>query len=685
MISARKIFPCCFGSALKNEGVAEFLQLLTRFTREPARGADFGARVFKISRDAQGTRLTHLKVTGGTLRAKTQLPCGKADQLRLYSGAKFRPLDEAGAGEVVAVTGLADTYPGQGLGAEADGEKPVLQSVLTYRILLPDGTDAHTVLPKLRELEDEDPMLRIVWEEASGELHAELMGEVQLEILQRLISDRFGLSVTFGEGGIVYKETIANTVEGVGHFEPLRHYAEVHLLLEPAPRGSGVQLASACPTDELDLNWQRLILTHLAERAHPGVLTGSALTDVKMTLLAGRAHLKHTEGGDFRQATYRAVRQGLRMAEAKDGVQLLEPWYDFTLELPADALGRAMADVQRMCGSFEAPETSGGTVRLTGRLPVATARGYAREVAAYTHGLGRWAVLPAGYDACHNADEIVSAAGYDPDADVENPADSVFCAHGAGFVVPWEQVRSHMHVDSGWGKTAKTEETVQARPRRMAAYRATLEEDAELLKIFEQTYGPIKRDPLAAFRPTQKRERPDFNAEQWEIQPEYLLVDGYNIIFAWDALKKLAAQDVAAAREALAGILANYRGWRRCEIILVFDAYKVKGNPGSMEKKNGIYIVYTKEAQTADSYIERATYDLGKNHRVRVATSDNMEQVIILGHGALRISARAFEEEVTEAEGQISDLIERWNVRDFDLRRVRATATIIDKKEEKGS
>ena len=490
LISARKIFPCCFGSALKNEGVAEFLQLLTRFTREPARGADFGARVFKISRDAQGTRLTHLKVTGGTLRAKTQLPCGKADQLRLYSGAKFRPLDEAGAGEVVAVTGLADTYPGQGLGAEADGEKPVLQSVLTYRILLPDGTDAHTVLPKLRELEDEDPMLRIVWEEASGELHAELMGEVQLEILQRLISDRFGLSVMFGEGGIVYKETLANTVEGVGHFEPLRHYAEVHLLLEPAPRGSGVQLASACPTDELDLNWQRLILTHLVERAHPGVLTGSALTDVKMTLLAGRAHLKHTEGGAFE---------------------------------PKRAPARTALDETR------------------------------------------------------------------------------------------------------------------------------------------------------------------YNIKNQKTGPEYLLVDGYNIIFAWDALKKLAAQDVAAAREALAGILANYRGWRRCEIILVFDAYKVKGNPGSMEKKNGIYIVYTKEAQTADSYIERATYDLGKNHRVRVATSDNMEQVIILGHGALRISARAFEEEVAEAEGQISDLIERWNVRDFDLRRVRATATIIGKKEEKGS
>ena len=655
LISARKIFPCCFGSALKNEGVAEFLQLLTRFTREPARGADFGARVFKISRDAQGTRLTHLKVTGGTLRAKTQLPCGKADQLRLYSGAKFRPLDAAGAGEVVAVTGLADTYPGQGLGAEADGEKPVLQSVLTYRILLPDGTDAHTVLPKLRELEDEDPMLRIVWEEASGELHAELMGEVQLEILQRLISDRFGLSVTFGEGSIVYKETIANTVEGVGHFEPLRHYAEVHLLLEPAPRGSGVQLASACPTDELDLNWQRLILTHLAERAHPGVLTGSALTDVKMTLLAGRAHLKHTEGGDFRQATYRAVRQGLMMADQIHKTQLLEPWYAFRLELPSDNVGRAMNDIQNMGGSFDPPETGadGDTTLLTGTAPASTMRSYPVEMVGYTRGRGHLTLTLDGYRPCHNAAEVIEAAGYEPEHDLDNPADSVFCAHGAGFVVPWEQVRSHMHVDSGWGKTAKTEETVQARPRRMAAYRATLEEDAELLKIFEQTYGPIKRDPLAAFRPTQKRERPDFNAEQWEIQPEYLLVDGYNIIFAWDELNALSKESLEAARHRLMDILCNYQGFKKCVLILVFDAYRVPGSPGSIEQYHNIHVVYTREAETADMFIERVTHEIGKGRRVRVATSDGMEQVIILGHGALRVSARMFHEEVQEAEKEI--------------------------------
>ena len=609
LISARKIFPCCFGSALKNEGVAEFLQLLTRFTREPARGADFGARVFKISRDAQGTRLTHLKVTGGTLRAKMQLPCGKADQLRLYSGAKFRPLDAAGAGEVVAVTGLADTYPGQGLGAEADGEKPVLQSVLTYRILLPDGTDAHTVLPKLRELEDEDPMLRIVWEEASGELHAELMGEVQLEILQRLI------------------------------------------------------------------------LTHLAERAHPGVLTGSALTDVKITLLAGRAHLKHTEGGDFRQATYRAVRQGLMQAESV----LLEPFYDFRLELPPECVGRAMTDLAAMGGSADAPETVGGETVLTGFAPVKGLRSYAREVAAYTRGRGRLSCTLRGYEPCADAESVIAAIGYDPERDAENPTGSVFCEHGAGVYVPWNEVKARAHVPCVLQEHPA--EAAEPMPTRSRASSGSAAEDKELLAIFESTYGKVER---RAFEPKRAPARTALDETRYNIKnqktgPEYLLVDGYNIIFAWDALKKLAAQDVAAAREALAGILANYRGWRRCEIILVFDAYKVKGNPGSMEKKNGIYIVYTKEAQTADSYIERATYDLGKNHRVRVATSDNMEQVIILGHGALRISARAFEEEVTEAEGQISDLIERWNVRDFDLRRVRATATIIDKKEEKGS
>ncbi len=604
------------------------------------------------------------------------LSCGKADQLRLYSGAKFRPLDAAEAGEVVAVTGLTDTYPGQGLGAEPDGAGPVLQSVLTYRIFLPEGADAHTVLPKLRELEDEDPMLHIVWDETTGELHAELMGEVQLEILQRLILDRFDLAVTFGEGGIVYKETIADTVEGVGHFEPLRHYAEVHLLLEPAPRGSGVQLASACPTDELDLNWQRLILTHLAERAHPGVLTGSALTDVKITLLAGRAHLKHTEGGDFRQATYRAVRQGLMQAESV----LLEPFYDFRLELPPECVGRAMTDLAAMGGTADAPETVGGETVLTGFAPVKGLRGYAREVAAYTRGRGRLSCALRGYAPCADAEAVAAAIGYDPERDAENPTGSVFCEHGAGVYVPWNEVKARAHVPCVVQEQSVGEPETPS-PRRRAADAAA--EDRELQAIFESTYGKVER---RAFEPQRAPARHALDEVRYSMKnqksgPEYLLVDGYNIIFAWDALKKLAAEDVSAAREALTGILANYRGWRKCEVILVFDAYKVKGNPGSVEKKNGVYVVYTREAQTADSYIERATYDLGKNHRVRVATSDNMEQVIILGHGALRISARAFEEEVAEAEGQIADLIERRNVSGFELRRVRARAKIIDTRE----
>ncbi len=673
LIASRTLFPCCFGAALRQDGVEEFLHLLARFARARERKVDFGARVFKISRDAQGTRLTHLKLTGGTLRAKAQLPCGKVDQLRLYSGAKFRPLDIAEAGDVVAVTGLEGTYPGQGLGCETDGGKPMLQSVLSYRVFLPEGTDAHTALPKLRQLEDEDPTLHIVWEEATGELHAELMGEVQLEVLQRLIADRFGLAVHFGEGSIVYRETIAGTVEGIGHFEPLRHYAEVHLLLEPAPRGSGVQLASACPTDALDLNWQRLILTHLAERAHPGVLTGSALTDVKITLLSGRAHLKHTEGGDFRQATYRAVRQGLMQAESV----LLEPYYDFRLELPPECVGRAMTDLSAMGGTVEPPELLADETVLTGFAPVAPLRGYAREVAAYTRGRGRLSCALRGYERCADADAVVAAIGYDPERDAENPTGSVFCEHGAGVYVRWDEVASRAHLPC---LTPTREESAAPSSPARRSSSGTLADDKELLAIFESTYGKVER---RAFEPKRAPARTSLDEGKYNIKnqktgPEYLIVDGYNIIFAWDALKKLAAQDLAAAREALADLLANYRGWRKCEVILVFDAYKVKGGIGSVEKKNGIYIVYTKEAQTADSYIERATYDLGKEHRVRVATSDNMEQVIILGHGALRISARAFEEELREAEGQIGDLIERWNTRDFALRRVRSTATIID-------
>ena len=662
-IARRYVFPCWFGSALKLQGVDALVEGLDRYTRPAPALEAFGAKVFKVSQDEQGNRLTWLRVTGGALKVKAQLTgeadgepwAEKANQLRLYSGAKFTLAECIGPGRVCAVTGLTKARPGEGLGAERDSDLPVLEPVLSYQVLLPEGADVHAALGKLHRLEEEEPQLHVVWNETLGEIHVQLMGEIQLEVLKSLLAERYGLEVSFGPGGILYKETITEAMEGVGHYEPLRHYAEVHLKLEPLPRGSGMQFAADCREEVLDKNWQRLVLTHLEEKQHLGVLIGAPLTDVKITLIAGRAHLKHTEGGDFRQATYRAVRQGLMMADQIHKTQLLEPWYAFRLELPSDNVGRAMNDIQNMGGSFDPPETGadGDTTLLTGTAPASTMRSYPMEVVGYTRGRGHLTLTLDGYRPCHNAAEVIEAAGYEPEHDLDNPADSVFCAHGAGFVVPWEQVRSHMHVDSGWGKTAKTEEAVQARPRRMAAYRATLEEDAELLKIFEQTYGPIKRDPLAAFRPTQKRERPDFNAEQWEIQPEYLLVDGYNIIFAWDELNALSKESLEAARHRLMDILCNYQGFKKCVLILVFDAYRVPGSPGSIEQYHNIHVVYTREAETADMFIERVTHEIGKGRSVRVATSDGMEQVIILGHGALRVSARMFHEEVQEAEKEI--------------------------------
>ena len=659
LIARRRLFPCWFGSALKLEGVAEFLQGLVAYAPRPRYGPDFAARVFKISRDNQGNRLTWMKLTGGALRVKEALSgpgwTEKADQLRVYSGSRFQTVDEAQAGSVVAVTGLSRTAAGEGLGAEAEALPPALEPVLTYQVLLPEGQDPHAALGKLRLLEEEDPQLHLVWNERLREIHIQLMGEVQLEILQALAAQRFGLAITFGPGGIVYRETIAAPVEGVGHYEPLRHYAEVHVKLEPLPRGSGMQFAADCREEVLDKNWQRLVLTHLEEKQHLGVLTGAPLTDVKITLIAGRAHLKHTEGGDFRQATYRAVRQGLMLAKS----QLLEPWYAFRLEVPVENLGRAMTDIQRMEGSFDPPESGEEAAVLTGFAPVATMRSYPMEVVGYTRGRGHLTLTLDGYRPCHNAAEIIEAVGYEPEHDLDNPADSVFCAHGAGFVVPWNQVRSHMHVDSGWGKSKSPEQEAQAVPqRRTAAYRATLEEDAELLKIFERTYGPIKRDPLAAFRPVQKRERPDFDAQQWEILPEYLLVDGYNIIFAWDELNALAKDSLEAARHKLMDILCNYQGYQKCNLILVFDAYRVPGSPGSIEQYHNIHVVYTKEAETADMFIEHVTHEIGKGRRVRVATSDGMEQIIILGHGALRVSARMFHEEVQNVEKQIRKLVQ---------------------------
>ena len=661
-IARRHVFPCWFGAALKLEGVDALLDGLDRYTRPAPALEAFGAKVFKVSQDEQGARLTWLRVTGGELKVKAQLTgeadgepwAEKANQLRLYSGANYTLTEAIGPGQVCAVTGLTKARPGEGLGAERDSDLPVLEPVLSYQVLLPEGADVHAALGKLHRLEEEEPQLHVVWNETLGEIHVQLMGEIQLEVLRSLLAERFGLEVEFGPGGILYKETITEPMEGVGHYEPLRHYAEVHLKLEPLPRGSGMQFAADCREEVLDKNWQRLVLTHLEEKQHLGVLTGSPLTDVKITLIAGRAHLKHTEGGDFRQATYRAVRQGLMLAKS----QLLEPWYAFRLEVPAENIGRAMSDIQRMEGTFDPPESGEETAVLTGFAPVSTMRSYPMEVVSYTRGRGHLSLTLDGYRPCHNAQEVIAAIGYEPEHDLDNPADSVFCAHGAGFVVPWDQVRSHMHVDSGWGKSTRPEQEAAVPQRRAMAYRATLEEDAELLKIFERTYGPIKRDPLAAFRPVQKRERPDFAAEQWEIAPEYLLVDGYNIIFAWDELNALSKESLDAARHKLMDILCNYQGFQKCVLILVFDAYRVPGSPGSIEQYHNIHVVYTKEAETADMFIERVTHEIGRNRRVRVATSDGMEQIIILGHGALRVSARMFHEEVQNVEKQIRALVQ---------------------------
>lgn len=662
-IARRHVFPCWFGSALRLDGVDPLLEGLDRFTRPAPALSAFGAAVFKVSQDEQGARLTWLRVTGGELKVKDLLsgegPEGpwaeKANQLRLYSGTKYTLAERVGPGQVCAVTGLTQCRPGQGLGAQRDSEPPALEPVLSYQVLLPEGTDAHAALDKLRRLEQEDPQLHVVWNETLGQIHLQLMGEIQLEVLRTLLAQRFGLEVSFGPGGILYKETITEPIEGVGHYEPLRHYAEVHLKLEPLPPGSGMQYAADCREEVLDKNWQRLVLTHLEEKQHLGVLTGAPLTDMKITLIAGKAHLKHTEGGDFRQATYRAVRQGLMMGKS----QLLEPWYSFRLEVPAENIGRAITDIQRREGTFDPPETGLETAVLTGTAPVATLRDYPVELAGYTHGRGRISLTPVGYRPCHNAAQVIAESGYQPQHDLDNPADSVFCAHGAGFVVSWADVRSHMHVDSGWGKSQRPAEAAPApSPRRAAAYRATLEEDAELMKIFERTYGPIKRDPLAAFRPVKKTERPDFAAQSWTIAPEYLLVDGYNLIFAWEELSALAKQSLDAAHTRLADILCNYQGYKKCVVILVFDAYRVPGSPGAIEQYHNIHIVYTKEAETADMYIERVTHEIGKQRRVRVVTSDGAEQIIILGHGALRVSSRLFQQEVEEVEREIRALLQ---------------------------
>lgn len=659
-IAKRNIFPCFFGSALKTEGVKEFLEGLELYTKRAIYDDNFGAQVFKISEDEQGARLTHMKITGGTLKVKTQLAgnkknewSDKVNQIRVYSGTKYQTIDEALPGMVCAVTGLTQTYPGEGIGCASDAKGAVLESVLTYRMELPNDIDIHTALTDLRHLEEEDPQLHIIWSEQLQEIHVQVMGEVQLEVLQRVISDRFGFDVEFTHGSIAYKETISAPVEGVGHYEPLRHYAEVHLLLEPAEKGSGMQFAVICSEDALDRNWQRLILTHLKEKPHIGVLTGSPITDMKITLVAGRAHQKHTEGGDFRQATYRAVRQGLKMAQSV----LLEPYYEFHLEVPTENIGRAMTDIQQMGGTFSSPETYGDMTIISGRAPVSTMREYSKDVISYTSGKGRLNCILSGYEPCHNSDEVIAEIGYDSDTDLENPADSVFCSHGAGFVVKWNEVYDHMHLegirfDEG---NEDDEETVRQRAEN---YLDMVADDNELMQIFERTYGPVTRKVSSyTVRKTATPQKKYGKAKPLPQGPEYLLVDGYNIIFAWDELKELAKSSLESARDRLIDILCNYRGFRQCELILVFDAYKVKGNTGSVEKIHNINVVYTKEAETADMYIEKTTHELGKKHRVRVATSDNLEQIIILGNGATRISADEFLHEVKSAEKAIMEII----------------------------
>ena len=663
-IAERKVFPCWFGSALKAEGITELLDGIREYSISPEYPEKFGAKVYKIARDPQGNRLTYLKVTGGELKVKELIPGieGKVNQIRIYSGVRYELVQSAQAGMVCAVTGLEGTYPGQGMGEEKDSDIPVLEPVLTYRVELPEGCDVHTMLTNLRQLEEEEPELHIVWAGETQEIHIQLMGEVQTEVLQRLIKDRYGVLVEFREGRIIYKETIAGPVEGVGHFEPLRHYAEVHLLLEPGERGSGMQFSSECSEDILDRNWQRLILTHLEEKEHRGVLTGSVLTDVRITLVAGRAHQKHTEGGDFRQATYRAVRQGLMKAESV----LLEPYYEFRMELPMENVGRAMTDIQRMNGTFEGPEAENDQAVLTGSAPVSEMRGYQKEFAAYTGGFGRLFCTLKGYDVCHDAENVVEEINYDPDSDIDNTADSVFCAHGAGFIVPWYQVEEYMHVESTMKDAEEqgegTDRQQAARLVRAQAASRTIELTREELDaIYVRTPDPVRRNvsstPVkvsAASEDDRWRNR-DTSADRKKKTSgeEYLLVDGYNIIFAWDELRELSEIDLAAARGRLADILCNYQGYRKCTLILVFDAYKVEGNPGEVAKYHNIHIVYTKEAETADQYIEKTVRKISKHHSVTVATSDALEQVIILGQGARRMSAAGLKEEVELALREI--------------------------------
>lgn len=691
MIAERKVFPCFFGSALKGMGVERFMTSMSELIQNKAYPDCFGAKVFKITRDDQGNRLTHMKITGGSLKVKdwvagtahykgkdedSDLWQEKVNQIRIYSGTGYQAVSEVSVGQVCAVTGLTMTYAGQGLGVEQATEQPFLEPVLNYQVILPPECDVYQSFLKLRELEEEDPTLHIVWQESSSEIHIQLMGEVQIEVLRTLIWQRFGLDVRFGTGSIVYKERIACGVEGVGHYEPLRHYAEVHLWMEPGEPGSGMTFASKCSEDILDRNWQRLVLTHLEERVHKGVLTGSELTDTKITLINGRAHIKHTEGGDFRQATYRAVRHGLMNASS----ELLEPVYRFRLEIPADNLGRAMHDVQRMYGRFDTPDMEGDTAVLTGVAPVATMQGYQMEVAAYTRGLGRLFCTLQGYEPCHNAEEVIAAIGYEPEADLEHTADSVFCGHGAGFVVPWEQVYDYMHIDTGssqdggertgneyglWNGEEVLEypETRSFRARRKSE---TFVEEVigqeEIDEIFRRTYGSNERTKKG-WEGHKKKAPVPYMGQTASYKPvpkadaeEYLLVDGYNIIFAWEDLKDLAQVNIDAARDRLADELCNYQGYKKCHIILVFDAYRVKNHLETVIPYHNIHIVYTKEAETADNYIARTASRMEGQYKVTVATSDALVQMIIWGKSAVRMSAQGLRQEMDRLGRNVQEM-----------------------------
>ena len=658
LIASRRVFPCFFGAALRMEGVDELLSALQRYTKEPKYPEAFSAQVYKIARGEKDERLTFLKVTGGTLAVKQVLRGEdweeKADQLRLYSGSKFTLLQAAPAGTICAVTGLNQTQAGEHLGSGKGVAAPFLEPVLEYRMHV-DTDDVQGAYLKLRRLEEEDPQLHLLWDHQLREIRVQLMGAVQMEILQKLIKSRFDLSVSFDEGNIVYKETIAAPIEGVGHYEPLRHYAEVHLLLEPGEPGSGIVLDTMCSEDVLARNWQRLIFTHLQETVQPGVLTGSPVTDLRITIISGKAHLKHTEGGDFRQATYRAVRQGLRKAQSV----LLEPWYAFRLEVPANFVGRAMTDLERMHAVVSAPEVEEARAVVSGAGPVRLLRGYTAEVTAYTRGQGRISYQPDGYKPCPEQDEIVKQIGYDPERDLLHPTGSVFCSHGAGFEVKWDEVDRMAHLPL-LDFAPKKEAEAPKRILRSVAPGGAPELEKELLAIFERTYGQIKRRdvlPMMALRSQDKREL----LAQMEPAEEFVLVDGYNIIFAWDELKEIGRDSLDAARHVLMNLLCNYQGYRGCNLILVFDAYKVPQNLGTVEKYHNIFIVYTQEAETADSYIERVTYELRGRKKVRVATSDNLEQLIILGHGAVRGSAKSFHDEVMQTQQEIERVIAQNN------------------------